>query len=367
MQQLFDAPWDRLDVESVERFLADADDEGLLWEAKGTKAPRRESVQKAVCGFANALGGYLVLGAERTSGSWKLSGVEFPNDEPGTWVSSLIAPSGVAPLPAFEAKAFELANGRHAVVVQVEPLATPPCITASGVAYQRVSGQTLPITDQRALADLLQKGATARLQTEGAALRAAQRLMAEPETFGPPAALFAIGICASRGPADKARVLFNEERATQFHKLVRERLQPDVGLAYGTQSMMQQDCLRVWVTSQELGAATTASAFWDGAVGVVLSAEVDDYTVSHLTHDVSRFWRALAEAVRLFGGIGEAHLAVVLNTSHAWLSRVSVQKRPRTDVRRWTQVGEPSSDELASVTREIERAFGRARWEPDAG
>ncbi len=175
MQQFFDRPWDSLDVESVRRFLADADDEGVLWEAKGTRVPHRDSVRKAVCGFANSLGGYLILGAERrNNASWELTGLQFRHPEPGTWVGSLIA-AGVSPLPVFDSKQFELGDGRQAVVVQVEPVAVPPCMTASGVVYQRVSGQTLPVTDQRVLADLLEKGATARGLHSGRAHRRASR------------------------------------------------------------------------------------------------------------------------------------------------------------------------------------------------
>jgi hypothetical protein len=178
MRQLFDRAWDSLDVESVRRFLADADDEGLLWEAKGTQVPHRDSVRKAVCGFANALGGYLILGAEmRNNARWELTGLQFPYPEPGSWVGSLIAPAGVSPLPVFDPKPFDLGDGRHAVVVRVEPVDVPPCITASGVAYQRVSGQTLPVTDQRVLMDLLEKGAAARRRTEEAALTAARTIL----------------------------------------------------------------------------------------------------------------------------------------------------------------------------------------------
>jgi hypothetical protein len=87
-------------------------------------------------------------------------------------------------------------------------------------------------------------------------------------------------------------------------------------LGYGVQSDMQQDCLRAWTASQELGQSTTAAAFWDGAVGVVFTDAGDEYTVSDLTHDVPRFRRGLVDAVQLFGGTGEAHLAAVVNPHH---------------------------------------------------
>jgi hypothetical protein len=76
MRDFFDVSWDDLSLAHVERFLADAGDEGINWEAKaeqpdaGGGAGRRlrvESVRKAVCGFANQLGGVLILGADSVS------------------------------------------------------------------------------------------------------------------------------------------------------------------------------------------------------------------------------------------------------------------------------------------------------------
>ena len=122
------------------------------------------SVRKAICGFANALGGYLIIGADREGNEWTLPGVSFRDKEPSTWLSSVIS-SGLAPLPPVgEPKVFSRDDGRHAAVVRVG--AVPRCITSTGVVYQRVSGQTLPVTDQRVLAELLGAGNAARRRAE---------------------------------------------------------------------------------------------------------------------------------------------------------------------------------------------------------
>src|SRR4051812_27394703 len=94
VQQPFGDRWDGLRVEDVERFLADAGDEGLTWEAKGGREPHANAVRKAVCGFANAIGGYLIVGAEQSANGWRLPGVEFRASEPATWLSSVIANGG---------------------------------------------------------------------------------------------------------------------------------------------------------------------------------------------------------------------------------------------------------------------------------
>jgi hypothetical protein len=364
VQQLFDTTWGELDVESVERFLAEAGDEGLTWEAKGKKAPHRDSIRKAVCGFANALGGYLIVGAERGSAGWQLPGVSFPS-EPQTWTSSVISAGGVSPIPRFDVKSFLREGGRHVVVLEIQPVSTPPCITASGVVYQRVSGQTLPVTDQRVLSELIEKGGAARFRTEASALRAAQRMIAEEAGgFASEHSVFAAALCAVDGPADKAAALFSQERGRRFADLVDAELQPEaVVLSHGVRGSVHQDCLRVWTATKDEGQAVTAAGFWDGALAVVWSSAEPQITVPEITREAQRFWRTLATAVRRFGGSGEAHLVLVINKHHAGLQGPG-RELPRTDVRRWTGVREPTSDELESVRRELERGFGHMSWEP---
>src|SRR3954469_26053478 len=97
MLTIFGPPWGELRLEHVQAFLDEADDEPLLWEAKGTKLDKSE-VRRQVCAFANSHeGGYLILGADRppTTGEepepgWQLEGVSFPGGEPQTWLTEII-------------------------------------------------------------------------------------------------------------------------------------------------------------------------------------------------------------------------------------------------------------------------------------
>ncbi|MHB1834693.1 MAG: AlbA family DNA-binding domain-containing protein [Solirubrobacteraceae bacterium] len=363
MQQLFDSPWDALDGGSVERFLSTARDEGLTWEAKGGTAPHPDSVRKAVCGFANALGGYLILGAERSGEGWALPGLEFPSPEPGTWTSSVISSGGVSPLPIFEAKPFPREDDRQAVVVRVEPIANPPCITASGAVFVRVSGQTVPVTDQRVLADLIQRGAAARAQAEGNALRAAQDLVRERGQ-----SVFAVALCSLGGPEDKAAVLFDKQRAETFYELAIREVPPRATDGYSWHPSVHQDSIRLTLDSTGNNddpplQTTAAAAYWDGTVAAFLNHADGNYTVADLINDAQRFWRMLGHATRIFASAGDAHLALVMNTEHQAVQRGGADV-PRTDIRRWTEAREPTLGELASLDREISRAFGRAHWEP---
>jgi hypothetical protein len=361
MPRLFDKPWAELDAKSVEAFLSEATDEGLTWEAKGVSEPHRDSIRKAVCGFANAMGGYLIIGAERAEDGWLLRGIEFRHEEPATWLTSVIADGGVSPVPRFDVKVFARDDARKAAVISVEPVTAPPCITSSGIVYQRVSGQTLPVTDQRVLADLVKAGDAARQGAEAVALRAARRMLAEPVDFGPEASVFAVALSAVGGPADKAGVLFSERFSDELVKLVSERLQTDGN--FPAKSSVRQDSVRASSSSPQFGYGITAAGFWDGSVAVVQSKPGGTTLVPDLSQDIQRSWRALAVAAELLAGTGDAHLVVLVNAEHPGLASAS-RDVPRAPIQRWTEVREPTSDELGSVERELQRGFGRARWEP---
>jgi len=47
MLTIFGAPWAELSLEDVKGFLDQADDEPLLWEAKGTKLEKNEFVDRS--------------------------------------------------------------------------------------------------------------------------------------------------------------------------------------------------------------------------------------------------------------------------------------------------------------------------------
>jgi hypothetical protein len=287
-----------------------------------------------VCGFANAIGGYLIIGAEREGAGWRLRGVSFPSDEPGTWISSLVS-SGVTPLPRFDVKAFPRGQDVDGVVVRIEPTSSPPCMTTSGVVYQRVSGQTRPVTDQRVLSDLFERGATIRTRTEANALRAAQRIVSEAGAFAPEHSVMAVSLCGVDGPVDKAQALFSQEPARPVTDLVHADLQLDPYARYGVRGSVHQDCLRVWTASEECGEGTTAAAFWDGCVAIVWSS-LDEVAVPDITRNARRFWETLVKAVQFFGGQGEAHLASSSTEATRPSNTRAESCQPET-LRRWTE------------------------------
>jgi len=358
MRDLFGKPWDDVEVEDVEAFLAEAGDEGLLWEAKGTEQPHPGSVRKAVSGFANASGGYYIVGAERVDGAgWTLPGIEFKSDEPGTWLSSVIT-DGMKPVPRFgDPKVFDRPDGKKAVVVRVEPVDVPPCITTDGAVYQRVSGQTKAVTDPAVLANLTRAGQAARNQAEMNAVRAAGRILNEHGFLGEHEVLHSIALCPISGPADLSVQLFTESNVKALLDLVTLRFQPDRRVRYGVGAAVEQDCLRAWANAEEFGQGWTVVMYWTGAVAAVYGTRSAELSTSQLGAGIDSAWLNLAKAVRLIGGEGATHVAVAFDKRHK--ANTDGQTFPSEVARRWTSDVEPTDYDIGRVIREVERGFGQ--------
>ncbi len=367
---LFDVAWDDLDADAVKRLLAQAGDEGLTWEAKGGgDRPRPDTARKSACGFANAIGGYLIVGAERNEqGRWTLPGVDFRGAEPVTWLSTTIAgEGGVKPVPAHDAKAFDRPNGRRAAVLAVDPVPGKPCMTAGGVVYVRVSGATVPVTDQQTLAAMIAEGEAVRHGAEDAALRAAQRLAEEPGTFSPQAVQIAVGLCPVGGPTDRNAVLFSQTFLDGFRQLVHRSLQADPRVAYGIADSMHQDGVRMWPAAQEWGSGWTAAAYWNGAVAAVFCDPSSEIYVEELLGRVRQGWTALAELAADYahvaqGDRGDARVVVVFNREHAGVTSLP-RGVPTQPARRPTTLVPGSEGDMASLERELRRGFGEPALE----
>jgi hypothetical protein len=121
---------------------------------------------------------------------------------------------GVRPVPAHDARAFDRPGGQCAAVLAVEPVAAKPCMTAGGVVYLRVSGATVPVTDQQTLATMIAEGEAVRHGAEEGALLAAQRLKTEPAVWSSEAVQVAIGLCPVGGSVDRTPSCSAERSST---------------------------------------------------------------------------------------------------------------------------------------------------------
>lgn len=379
---IFGAPWHALRLEHVSSFLEQADDEPLLWEAKGTQLDKNE-VRRQICGFANSHeGGYLILGANWMKGGpskWELPGVEFP-DEPRTWIAAIVGDPerGVRPRPDFDVEAWPAADG-HVALVWVKPTPTPPCIT-NGTVYERLPGKTQTVRDPLRLADLFSRGDEAHKGAQLSADRAARNLMeshleAPAGDFRSVIALpdpqeeprdatqyvrFSVGVASTGNAPNIAGRLFRDEFAEDVWQRLRER---PTGIPRDFANPpdpvgWSQDAL-TW-RHQAAGfvpAVTIVRVAWDGsaAVGEKLGAEDVHYPDSLVRQRIAPAWVLADELLQRLGGFGDVYVTV----------RVAGGSHPRPIVmRRGPLLPGVASDHEASLAREFMRAVGNPDPEP---
>jgi hypothetical protein len=333
---IFGASWHELSLEHLQSYLDQADDEPLLWEAKGTRLDPHE-VRRQVCGFANSHeGGFLILGAESTgpgeAKGWALTGVPFP-DEPRTWVSPVVGDleRGVRPLPDFDVQAWRVAEG-HVAVVRVRPTSTPPCIT-NGTVYERVPGKTQTVREPMQLAALFARGDEARSNARARADRAAEtvldrwlppRFPANPLVEGdgdddsaesPDFVRFVVGMAATGNPPNISGRLFKNEFAEELWTRLRARpsFMPPEFRQPPDPVFWSQDALTWRHYMRTDDALTVVRASWDGAAAVgqlILSEDV--YPDSFVQNRVVPQWGIADEIVSgQLGGFGDVYVTVM--------------------------------------------------------
>jgi hypothetical protein len=408
MLDLFETPWDDLDPDAVHEFLRTAGEEGVTWEAKADDKRGRlhpDSLRKAACGLANRDGGYIIVGAKRDAetGEWKLPGITKPDNEPALWLGKVLR--GLRPTPRFELRAWPLDDDRIAAVVWIEPVDEPPCMTPQGQVYERVSGETLPVTDPARLDALFRGGQQARGRAEHFANRAARRALDAPEWFNERAVGIAVALASvGRQTDDISSRLFVEsfrdamgEALKRFFSaadLLRGRYEPD-----GGKRVQQQDALSMFAHFLQGGTSEPGGgrgrrpystwylqATWDGAVaaGAALSPEAVE-ELTEYGEVVKPTWEAVVPPVERLGGYGSAHLAVRVfaapdlpRSMPLVRDGVAIDRPPpppkgtlfarmpeHTLIGWWTTVADPDPALLASVCRELRRAAGREAWEPE--
>ena len=183
MIDLFHKQLQQIELSDVEALLDDTGAEPLHWEAKGVKIKRGE-VREQICGFANSHdGGYLILGTEARDQAWGLDGVEFPNDDPPTWISQIA--EDVQPSPeGLDTRAIKTQGRCWIAVVWVPPTPTPPC-NAHGTVYERVSGRTVSVRDPVRLAQLFGRGEQAHDAARNGAQEAARQALIDGSSRWP--------------------------------------------------------------------------------------------------------------------------------------------------------------------------------------
>jgi hypothetical protein len=379
VDSIFRVAWSDLTLPDVAAFFETAGDEGLTWEAKGTERPHPDSVRKQVSAFGNSIGGYLIIGAvRRQDGGWAIPGVAFPDEEPQAWVSHVIRENGVRPVPKFDVKSWATEEGSVAVV-QVEPVAAPPCITRSGEVFERVSGESPRVTDPIVLARLFERGSGAEKRAEGAALRQADyAALADPGE--PPFLIVGVSVARIGQPDDIGRRVFSERFAESQRETVRGLPREPLFFFAGEatyRNAVTQDSV-IATMSNGGRHRWEARVSWDGSVLVLYTAspgedfEARSGIAEVVRHVVSPGARAAVGLADHLDGYGRAHVVVraygrgftfITPEGRGFESRGPEGMRP---IQRWTgDDGVITDAVLASIQREWMRAGGVEVWEPE--
>lgn len=386
MFELFRVPWADVELDDVREFLDGAGEEPLTWEAKADDERGRlhpGSIQKAICGLANQIGGYLIIGArwDKDAAGWTLPGIASPGDEARVWLGKIIR--RLAPEPRTDVRPWTLEDGRLVAIVRVEPVAQPPCMTPDGRVFQRVSGETIPVTDPALMESLMRRGrdALGRAETFAeAGARAAVQTMRWAWPWE-----HALSIAFSLAPVgretdDIASRLF----VPSFEKALEEAIwgwfenrppttfewqprQASLGLLAhfehkaGPNNAAAADRRTVWL----------AQGRWDGSVvvGVGMNAATAADTDIGLLRGLT--YRACDQLVPLcqrLGGYGPAHLTMMIARpealAHQEIAGVAAHFTPgETSIQRVLTLGGNTSSDLASLNRELERAAGYISYE----
>lgn len=378
MSTIFGPELERVTLKDIQAYLDDADDEPLIWEAKGT-ALDKGVIRAQVCGFANGEeAGYLILGASKEGDAWVCRGVGFPEVEPTIWLTNVITDDhrGVRPRPEIAfSRALPSVDG-HVVVVRVAPSSTPPCL-ANGTVYERLPGKTVPVRDPQRLAALYTKGEQARLAARSNVDRAtagvfdellareAQELVQGSEDTWFDAPRYALGIGATGNPPSIARRLFQNSMAEDLWSELGAS-EPGMPPGFGPQvdpvSWFQDSLIWRAVKRYPVEATTILRVSWEGVVtfGRVYTPGV--LRVESIGREVQSAWeRADAILGERLLAYGDIYLMLIVG-GHRLGGRRGVD---RVVMRRGPLMPGVHAEEVAGLGRELSRAVGNPEPEPE--
>jgi Putative DNA-binding domain len=398
VDSFYGTAWEDLDLDVLSAFFAEAESEGLTWEAKGTEQPQPRSVRKHVCAFANSeLGGFYIVGwsrENRTSGPWALDPVEF-RDEPTTWFSNVIHNGLIGP-PWFDVKEWDGGGGKRVAIVRIDPSPDPPCITTSGEVFIRVSGASIPLTDPQTLGRLYARGESRidRLMTRA-------RLAAEPEknwNFAglprrdPPELRIRVGFSTIGVPDDVRIRVFRPSLAQAAldaaHALPSAPLLPTASAQARYHPAMERDALVIDCANERSAQRWSIRVGGDGVMRIDLVVvphnEDPRLLASAVMNDAIRPAATTAATLaHALGGSGRAYfvLSVVgldfqLATTEMlgdvpaipiFVPAVATRRHEYLDgFEAWTDdSGVVSDSDFARIERELLRSCGITVWEPE--
>ncbi|MEA2331634.1 MAG: hypothetical protein QOH58_1772 [Thermoleophilaceae bacterium] len=372
MPTIFGPEFEALQLADLQAFLDRADDEPLEWEAKGTEVTSR-MVRDAVGGFANSHdGGFLILGVYQQAYGWHLDGFPVP-DEPILWISNVIG-DGVRPIPVFKVRPLKIeGTDRHVVVVRVDPIATPPCIS-NGTVFERVPGATKRVLDPQRLAELYARGDRAHAEAQGKARRL-RRTMLDLGRLHPMYQSNRVQVALTAATAgyqsDVSGRLFTPRFREKLWELSEHTLLSGApNNLVERRADISQDTHRLTSAAPSMGMSNgwIAQGTWDGAGGIFWVIEQEVSRNDSLTENViAPAWRAAIALLEAVGGYGPSYVALcVCGGGHPPnIETFGADPEPGTKLDRGPIDRTVEGLDLESVRRELDRALHIDAFEPE--
>jgi hypothetical protein len=367
---VFGRPLNEVSKDHLQELLNEAELETLLWEAKGGTI-HKDSVRKAVCAFANGdETGYLILGVEEAESGWVLSGCEL-SDDPVTWIGNVVK-AGVSPVPRIDVRVLEGQSAdRSIAIIQVEPVATPPCFTG-GTVFERIPGSSVRVKNPTRLADLYRRGQTAVAESRLGANDLCRELRESCERTPGCAAdrlSLVLAVSSTGKPQDISARLFSRSFEQSMTNAVRDHLAPSEPMPDQLRPaiqprMTQSSAIVQMVDRSYMGyeRAWQVQARWDGAIGVYYSTEFDGIQVSDLVENaLSQAVVVASELLEGLGASGDIYLTLDLDGGDRRISLAPPEFS--ATVRRGPLPAGFGADVLASIGRELARALGQSAYE----
>jgi hypothetical protein len=368
--------WRTIELDDVREFVESASGEGLIWEAKGT-APLPELVHKirhGVCGLANQLGGIFVVGASKVRGgeTYTVTGVPLGGlkADPHDWICQVVT-GGLRNPPPFEVKTWGLEDGKVVAAIRVERVAVPPCMTIDGLVYQRVVGETIKITEPLLLAGLISTGTQARERARRHAKRALDQHGGPLSEGGALMKQISLSVAPVALPPDIASRLFTPV----MRGLILGSLADLPRFSHGSNSQALAKVDRQSIDAERGAPDTVGDYLWRARVGwdgTVLAENRSRQSTPHeLDGDeiIARLWtlaNGLAAGLLEFPDFERVptHMALRLSPDDGFYADGKRLSCPGDPLERWSSLAPPSTEELASVIRELKRGGGALVFEP---
>jgi hypothetical protein len=270
-------------------------------------------------------------------------------------------------VPQFDVHSLSLGGGKHLAIVEVHPIAIPPCFT-HGTVYERVSGRTVPVKDPTQLADLYKRGIFALDSSRNAAADAATAVIEDPlltvnEVDGP---RLAVAVSATSHPPDIGSRLFSEDYEEAMIAIVKKHLIPprnNLPDWIGKSLLTGFEQSNRYVNCEDMHTFATprfwhVRVIWSGTVVVHNAMGAERVFAGHYAREIiDDAWIAATELLDALGGTGPTHTEFRIEGGMALLGS-NGKPMPQIEMSRGPLDSPPEELLFASVERELRRATG---------